>query len=109
MEQKWAALHFGELKIETKGKQHVFEVQVYLNDLDPKTVRVELYAEGVNGGGPVRQKMQLTRQPEAADGVYVYRAQAPASRPAADYTARVIPHCSGVTVPLEADPILWQR
>ncbi len=30
-------------------------------------------------------------------------------RPAADYTARVIPHCSGVTVPLEADPILRQR
>ena len=42
-------LHFGEVKVETDGEQHVFEVQVYLDDLDPKAVRVELYADGVNG------------------------------------------------------------
>src|SRR5664280_2804655 len=46
LEQKWAKLHFGEVKAETRGKQHVFEVQVYLNDLDPRSVRVELYADG---------------------------------------------------------------
>jgi hypothetical protein len=61
LEQKWATLRFGEVKVETKGKQHVFEVQVYLNDLDPKAVRVELYADGVNGGAPVRQEMKLVR------------------------------------------------
>ena len=27
----------------------------------------------------------------------------------ADYTARVIPHCDGVAVPLEDARILWQR
>jgi hypothetical protein len=26
-----------------------------------------------------------------------------------DYTARIIPHCAGVAVPLEVAPILWQR
>ena len=31
------------------GGQHVFEAQVYLNDLDPKAVRVELYADGAHG------------------------------------------------------------
>jgi hypothetical protein len=30
-------------------------------------------------------------------------------RPATDYTARVIPHCDSVAVPLEAAEILWQR
>ena len=25
------------------------------------------------------------------------------------HTARIIPHCAGVAVPLEVDPILWQR
>jgi len=39
LEKKWATLHFGEVKIETRGEQHVFEVQVYLNDLDPKSWR----------------------------------------------------------------------
>ena len=36
LEQKWATLRFGEVKVETDGEQHVFEVQVYLNDLDPE-------------------------------------------------------------------------
>ena len=30
LEEKWAALHFGEMKVETRGGQHVFEVQVCL-------------------------------------------------------------------------------
>jgi starch phosphorylase len=33
LEQQWSALHFGELKQETVGDQHVFEVQVYLGHL----------------------------------------------------------------------------
>jgi starch phosphorylase len=109
VDQKWATLRFGEVKIETNGKQHVFEVQVYLNDLDPKAIRVELYATGVNGGAPVRQEMKLAQQPAAADGGFVYRAQVPSSRPATDYTARVIPYYDGVLVPLEEAHILWQR
>jgi glycogen phosphorylase len=36
----------------------VFEVEVFLNDLDPNAVRVELYADGINGGDPVRQEMK---------------------------------------------------
>ena len=109
LEQKWAALRFGEVKVETQGGQHVFEVQVYLNDLDPKAVRVELYADGVNGGSPVRQEMKRVRQLAGAPGGYVYSAAVSAARPPADYTARVIPHCDGVAVPLEAARILWQR
>lgn len=39
LEQKWAALRFGEVKAKTDGGQHVFEAQVYLDDLDPGAVR----------------------------------------------------------------------
>jgi starch phosphorylase len=109
VEQKWAALRFGEVKIETKGKQHVFEVQVYLNDLDPQAVRVELYADGVNNGAPVRQEMKLALRPATADSDFVYRAQVSASRPAKDYTARVIPYFADIAVPLENERILWLR
>ena len=49
LEQKWATLHFGKVKVETRGGQHLFEIQVYLSGLDPDSVRVELYADGVNG------------------------------------------------------------
>ena len=41
--------------METQGELHVFEVQVYLNDLDPNAVQVELYADGLNDSGALRQ------------------------------------------------------
>ncbi|HUX62155.1 alpha-glucan family phosphorylase [Sulfuricella sp.] len=109
LNQKWAALRFGEVKFETDGKQHVFEVQTYLDDLDPEAVRVELYAGGVNGAAPERVEMKRVRQLVGATNGYAYRAGVPAARPASDYTARLIPHHDHVAVPLEDAHILWQR
>ena len=109
LDEKWATLHFGEVKVETRGEQHVFEVQVYLADLDPKAVRVELYADGVKGAAPVRQGMKRVRQLAGASGGYVYSAVVSAARPSTDYTARMIPHGDGVAIPLEDPRILWQR
>ena len=108
-QRAWPTLRFGEMKVDTNAGQHVFEVEAYLNDLDPDAVRVELYADGRNGDGPVRQEMERVRPLAGAGGGYVYRAQVPAIRPATDYTARLIPHRAGVAIPLEAAPILWQR
>ncbi|MDD5558197.1 alpha-glucan family phosphorylase [Candidatus Methylomirabilis sp.] len=108
LEQKWASLHFGEVKVETRDEQHVFEVQVCLNDLDPKAVRVELYADDVMGSAPVRQEMKRIRQLAGASGGYVYSAAVSAARPSADYTARVMPHCDGVAIPLECAHVLWR-
>jgi Glucan phosphorylase len=58
LEEKWATLHFGEVRVATDAERHIFKVEVYLNDLDPNAVRVELYADGVNCGAPVRQEMK---------------------------------------------------
>ncbi|MBI5591314.1 MAG: alpha-glucan family phosphorylase [Deltaproteobacteria bacterium] len=109
LEQKWALLRFGEVKVETKDLQHKYEVQVHLHDLDPEALRVELYAEGMNGEAPVRLEMKRLRQPSDASRAAVYSAAVSAARPPADYTARVIPYFDGVTIPLEDARILWQR
>jgi starch phosphorylase len=109
LDQKWTALHFGDVKVETDGERHVFEVQLYLDDLDPEAVRAELFANGTNGAAPQRVQMQRVRQLVGAANGYAYRAAVPAARPASDYTARVIPYCDGVAIPLEDARILWQR
>ena len=109
LEQKWEKLRFGDVKVEATGDQHRYEVQVYLNDLGPNAVRVELYAEGRGDNGPARQEMRRDRQLVGASGGYVYRAAVSAARPPSDYTPRVIPHFNGVAVPLEVAHILWQR
>jgi starch phosphorylase len=61
------------------------------------------------GSAAVRQEMKFAGQLAGASGGYVYSAAVSAARPAADYTARVIPHCDGVAIPLEEARILWQR
>ena len=71
LEQKWAALSFGEVKVQTNAAQHLFEVQVHLNDLDPKAVLVELSADGITGSEPVRQEMTLAGQLAGVSGGYV--------------------------------------
>lgn len=109
LSRQWATLRFGDMTVETRDKQHLFEVQVRLNDLDPTAVRVELYANGVNGAMPDRVEMARMRQLTGALGIYLYSAAVSVARPSSDYTARVIPHYDGVAVPLEDTHILWQR
>jgi starch phosphorylase len=106
LQQNWSTLKLGELKVETSSEQHTFEVQVYLNALDPEAVCVELYADGVT---PVRQEMKRVRQVAGGPGSYVYTAAVAATRPPTDYTARVLPYRDGVAIPLEETRILWQR
>ena len=109
LNRKWAALRFGEMKVETRGEQHVFDVQVSFNDLDPNALRVELYADGVVGGASVRQEMKCVRPQACAPGEYIYNAEVSAARPATDYTARVLPRFDDIAIPLENARILWQR
>ncbi len=109
LEQQWDALRIGEVTVETDDRQHLFEVQVYLDDLAPEAVWVELYANGVNGNVPERVEMQSVRQLVGAMNGFVYRASVPAGRPATDYTVRILPYRDGVAVPLEESHILWQR
>jgi glycogen phosphorylase len=109
LEKKWGAVRFGDVKVESRGEQHAFEVEVHLRDLDPRAVRVELYAAGAVGAPPVKEAMRRIRELAGASGGYVYRAEVPAARPAGDYTARIVAHDEGVAIPLEDARVLWQR
>jgi starch phosphorylase len=105
----WAHLRFGSVKVETRDQELAFEVQVFLDELDPEAVRVELCADGHNGIDAVRQLMTRGQPLAGSAGGYLYAARVPATRPAGDYTARIIPFNAGALVPLEAPQILWQR
>ena len=105
----WAELEFGEARVETSEGRHTITVDVWLHDLDPASVRVELYAMGIDGSEPVRTEM--TRIGTSADlsGGYVYQGCVSSSQPASDFSARAMPHHDGVTIPLEVNRIAWQR
>ncbi len=109
LEKNWTNARFGEVTVTTSDAWHTFEVQVYLNGIDPDAVQVELYAEAPNGEEPMRVKMSRDRPLVGAENGYAYTAQAPADRPPEDFTARIIPYFPGVAIPLEVPQILWQR
>ena len=108
IERTWPAVRFGKIKVETSGGVHRFTVRVYPGSLDLASIGVQLYAEGTDGEDPFLCDMAQAEQKTGPDG-YVYKCEAPANRPASDYTPRIIPRFPGASVPLEAGSILWQR
>jgi starch phosphorylase len=109
LRERWRKLRFGEMKIAAKGDVNSFEVEVFAGELDLDSVRVELYADGVNGGIPLRQEMKRLSPLPGTPSIQRYGLDLPKTRPVGDYTARAIPCFAGAAVPLEASEILWQR
>jgi glycogen phosphorylase len=107
--EHWSKLNFGQVHVDTVGYVHNFRVQVYLDELGPDAVLVELYAQPRNGEPPVRQPMNRTDSVAGSVNVFIYTAEVPSNRPADDYTVRIVPAFGDAKVPLEAKQILWQR
>ena len=110
LEEHWPNLGFGQSSVEKKGDMYVFNVRVYLHGLDPASMTVQLVAAAPPGNGHLFvAEMLRTSEADAAAGWVDYCAWVPAARPITDYTARIIPHNAGISVPLEYDRIIWQH
>ena len=109
LSKSWPGVHFGAMTLRKEEDLYVFDVQLFLGELDPGSLQVQLYAESRDSEAPVRQEMTLVTAAKSPGGVALYRARASARRPATDYTPRVLPAHAQASVPLEAPQILWQR
>jgi starch phosphorylase len=104
----WSRLRFGSVRVVSGEELHHFEIQVYLDEVEPDAVRVELYADSPNGEAPIRQVM-VRGEALVGQSVWRYTASVPATRPPQDFTPRVVPCHPEAFVPLEAPCILWYR
>ena len=109
VEETWEGLRFGEIHTKQLDTHYTFDVQVYLGDVEPSWIRVELYAEGKNEEDPVRITMNQSGAIPGMVNAYLYRADVPASRPVEHYTPRIVPFHSYASIPLEVSYILWSR
>lgn len=107
LKNKWEAIQFGKVEIESVSQKHHFKVPIWLNGINPKHVHVELFAEGINGEAPENIKMKLDWMGE--DGSHNFYARVNTSRPTNDYTVRIVTGYEGVSVPLEDNLIVWQH
>jgi starch phosphorylase len=109
IDRHWNTVRFGTLGIETHDGQHFFQVKVLPGNLNPDQLTVELYADSVQAGKPAIEAMTAPEPSPDSPGVLTYSAHVSATRPASDYTVRIIPLHPNASVPLEAEQIIWQR
>jgi glycogen phosphorylase len=109
LDQHWSTVRFVKVQINTQDGQHRFQVDVAPGSLTPDHLRVELYADSAQGLSAVLAEMSPSGPSPDTPGSFTYTAQVAATRPASDYTARIIPHHPDAFVPLEASQIIWQR
>jgi starch phosphorylase len=105
----WSDARFVAVRAATQDTLRRVAVDVHLGRLDPDAVRVELYAEAIDGGTPERHAMVRVRKLDGTDNGYEYDVTVSAARALVDYTPRLLPHHPAAVVPLEAREILWQR
>jgi starch phosphorylase len=107
LRRHWPEIHWGNVGIEAAGNEHIFRAQVYLGEIEPDAVSVELYAEPRPGEAARLRPMRRDRALSGAAGGYLYVASVPADRPAADYTPRVVAAHPEAQVPAETPLIRW--
>jgi starch phosphorylase len=107
VEEHWPRLRFGSLEVVSGSDQHVFTAQVYLDELDAAAVRVELFADPASEGRPETIEMKRGDRLVGASNAYQYVVSAPATRPAREFTPRIVPFHPLASVPLECTRILW--
>ncbi|MBS0204638.1 MAG: alpha-glucan family phosphorylase [Planctomycetes bacterium] len=108
--QTWNHVHFGDVRVTSQETQWHFDVMLYLAELDPSQVRVELYAENLQpGGDPIRIEMTCDGEIPGTLNGHRYFAEAPGNRPASHFTPRVMPYHPDVLQPLELSLIRWRR
>ncbi len=106
--RRWHNLHFGKLEVSSAGDRHRFTLQVYLDELEPDAVQVQLYAQPLDSQPAIVQPMRRDKPLAGAINGFLYSGEVPASRPVEHYTARIVPFHPAASVPLEANQILWR-
>jgi starch phosphorylase len=107
--RNWGQLHIGDTGVSATDRGWSFSTAVYFGDMAPKDVKVKLYADALAEGAPEIHEMSQGQPIIGSGNGYIYAVQIACSRPAEDYTVRIIPFLSGVRAPTEATFILWQR
>jgi starch phosphorylase len=106
----WQHVRVDEPRPARDGDVWSLVVPVYLRELVPADVRVELYADPLHHGG-VASIFPLERG-EAIPGTlngFLYTGNVPVTRPSSHYTARVVPKHQHAQLPQELPLIHWQR
>ena len=86
-----------------------FKLQAYLGDIPLESVKVELFADAIDGNGSQVVEMQIDGPIHGAVNGFIFAAAVSAERPREHYTPRLIPRHPHAFVPQEISNIRWMH
>ena len=105
----WNQIHFGNVAWQSNDNGWSFEIQVYLGEILPDQIRVELYADANTEEEATAITCQWHENMAGTVHGYRYRADIKTKRPATDFTPRVIAYHVDAEIPAEVNLIVWQH
>ncbi len=107
--QHWTSLHASRPTVVRTQSGWTFSALIYLGEMSVDDVCVELYADR-DQGNPA-EIIELSRDGATVGSMngYIYTGHVQTSRPASDYTVRIVPRHAAAIVPTELPLILWQQ
>jgi glycogen phosphorylase len=107
LRRHWHELHWGNFVVSEHKGGWKFEVQVYLGEVSPDFVQVQVYADPVEMDTSVCEIMQRhTSIPGTVNG-YLYIGSVSTTRPNTDFTPRIVASHPDALTPTENNLILW--
>jgi starch phosphorylase len=107
--KRWPTLHIGNPTINRTGKAWYVFVPVYMGEVPPSSVRVELFADASGEHLPEAILLHQEQTIPGSTNGYIYAGAVETLRPADDYTVRAVPYHSDAILPTELPLITWQR
>ena len=109
LRRAWHGVHIGETDFTRQETGWDVSVPIYLGEVAAEHIRVEVYAEPVDGNAAEVIELAGNGPVPGATSGYFYRGTIAGTRSPGDYTVRVLPSHRGVHVPAETALIRWQR
>ena len=104
----WHELHWGNINVKKEPDGLSFDVQLYLGDISPDFIRVQLYADPVGSKEAVKHVMKRKTAMCGGKNGYIYSCRIKTERSSADFTPRVVPFYPDVFIPAELNLINWR-
>ena len=104
----WDQVHFGNTQVNKTNNGWSFQILVYLGEILPEQVSVQLYAESIGDEDFAIHECDCGEKIAGAIHGYQYAANIETWQPVTDFTARVIPRHPDACIPAEAAMITWQ-
>ncbi len=109
LHSRWPSLHIGQPMITRTEKSCRLVVPVYMGEVSPNSVRVELFADATAEYEPEAVLLHQEHAIPGSTNGYIFAGAVTGSRPLEDYTVRVVPYHPNAFLPAELPLIAWQH